>query len=149
MWIYLVHHAHALPGEEDARRPLSPAGAAAADELATEAATRGCKPAAIWHSGKLRAKQTAEPFWRRCNALADFRAVRNLQPEDPPEWIRDEVQAEERDIMLVGHMPHIDRLLWLLSGAKNEHGFAAFPKHGVVALERTATGWQEQWRLAP
>ena len=149
MWIHLVHHAHALPGEEDARRPLSNAGVAAAETLATEAATRGCKPAAIWHSGKLRAKQTAEPFWRRCNPLADFRAVRNLQPDDPPEWIRDEVQANERDIMLVGHMPHIDRLRSLLCPAGSASGTTAFPQHGVVALERTSTGWQERWRLAP
>ena len=45
---------------------------------------RGVKPDAIWHSGKLRARQTAEPLWRACNPLAEFAAARGLQPEDPP-----------------------------------------------------------------
>ena len=65
----------------------------------------------VWHSGKLRARQTAEAFWRACNALASFSATRDLQPEDPPEWIRDRLRGETRDILIAGHYPHLPALL--------------------------------------
>jgi len=113
-----------------------------AEQLALRARDRGVKPAVIWHSGKLRARQTAEPFWRHCNPLAEFSAARALQPGDPPEWIRDLVDGDPREIVLVGHMPHIARVFELLAGDRP----AAFPLHGMIALEQGADGWVERWR---
>ena len=46
---------------------MSESGRAAVERLAAAAASRGARPAGVWHSGKLRAKQTAEAFWRACN----------------------------------------------------------------------------------
>src|ERR1700741_4874328 len=111
MLLYLVHHGDAVGPEVDARRPLSAAGRDAVERLAAEAAGRGARPDVVWHSGKLRAKQTAEAFWRACNALSEFSATRDLQPDDPPAWIRDRLRGETRDIAIAGHFPHLQRLL--------------------------------------
>ena len=130
--------------EVDAQRPLSHTGRAAVERLAAEAASRGAKPAVVWHSGKLRAKQTAEAFWRACTALAEFSATRDLQPDDPPQWIRERIRGESRDILLAGHYPHLPRLLeQLITRAE------PFPQHGIVALESLDEGetWKELWRL--
>src|SRR3954471_3095709 len=127
MRLYLVHHGAALGPDVDPRRPLSPAGRAAVDRLAALAAKRGARPGVVWHSGKLRARQTAEAFWRACNALADFGATRDLQPEDPPEWIATRLRGETRDILIAGHYPHLPGVLRLLTGS------SSFPQHGVVA----------------
>ncbi|MFN7980428.1 MAG: histidine phosphatase family protein [Vicinamibacterales bacterium] len=148
MRVYLVHHGDAVGPGVDPLRPLSQPGREEAERLATEAATAGARPAVVWHSGKLRAKQTAEIFWRACNALAEFSATRDLQPEDNPEWMADRLRFEPRDIMLAGHFPHMPRLharLMAKSGSLAE----AFPLHGVVALETTDDGetWTEVWRL--
>ena len=145
MRLWLVHHGEAVGPEVDARRPLSPEGSAAVERLATEAARRGAKPAVVWHSGKLRAKQTAEAFWRACNALAEFSATRDLQPEDPPVWMRDRLRGEPRDVLIAGHFRHLPRLLALLL---NRDDVVAFPLHGVVALETDDEGesWREVWR---
>src|SRR5690242_21671627 len=86
--LYLVHHGDAVGPEVDPQRPLSLVGRAAVDLLATQAARRGVRPAVVWHSGKLRSKQTTEAFWRACNPLAEFAATRDLQPGDPPGWIQ-------------------------------------------------------------
>jgi phosphohistidine phosphatase len=145
--IYLVHHADALGPDVDPQRPLSSAGHEHAQRLAADAAARGVKPVAIWHSGKLRARQTAEPFWRLCNPLADFSAIRGLQPTDPAEWIRDLVVRENRDVMLVGHMPSLPAIHALLLGPGAALA-GSFPLHGLVALEAAADGWHERWRLA-
>src|SRR5262245_16789387 len=115
-----------------------------ADDLARQTAARKVKPAAIWHSGKLRARQTADAFLRACNPLAEFGAIRGLQPTDPPGWIRDLVNQEVRDVMLVGHMPQLPRLLTLLVSG-NEAVLLDYPLHGLVALEQVGERWEERW----
>ena len=146
MFLYLVHHGEAVGPELDPRRPLSPFGRTAVERAAADAAARGAKPVVVWHSGKLRAKQTAESFWRACNALASFSAARNLQPDDPPQWIADLLRGETRDILIAGHFPHLPRLLALL--LNDDEGNVRFPPHGVVALETRDEGetWEERWR---
>jgi len=146
MNLYLAHHGEAVGPGIDPRRPLSPFGRMAVERLAAECAIKGAKPSVVWHSGKLRAKQTAEAYWRACNALADFSAARNLQPDDPPQWIADQLLGETRDVLIAGHFPHLPRLLELL--LKNTG--AEFPQNGVVALETENGGetWVERWRLS-
>ena len=142
-----MHHGVAVGPEEDARRPLSHVGIAGAARVAARAAALGAKPAVVWHSGKLRAKQTAQEIWRACNALAEFSASRDLQPDDPPQWMRDRLRAETRDIAIAGHFPHLPRLLALLVTG-GEAG-TDFPPHGIVALETDDEGatWREVWRI--
>jgi phosphohistidine phosphatase len=146
VWLFLVHHGDAVGPEVEPSRPLSPEGRDAVSRLAADAAARGAKPAVVWHSGKLRAKQTAEAFWRACNPFAEFSATKDLQPDDPPDWIRDRLRGESRDVMLAGHYPHLPRLLMLLVG----RDAASFPQHGIVALTSDDEGetWRERWRSA-
>ena len=145
--VILVHHGDAVPAGADPMRPLSARGRAGVEALARQAADRGARPRAIWHSGKLRARQTAEAYWRACNPLAEFGAVRGLQPDDPPEWMADRLLAEEGEVMLVGHMPHLSRLLATLRGASAGDASPAFPTNGVVCLEESPGEWIERWRL--
>jgi phosphohistidine phosphatase len=145
--LYLVHHGHAVGPDLDPRRPLSSRGRADVERLAALAAARGAKPQLVWHSGKLRTRQTAEEFRRACNALAAFTATRDLQPDDPPQWMRDRLRSETRDILIAGHFPYLPRLLALLVTG-GEAG-VDFPQHGVVALatDDAGTTWREAWRL--
>ena len=147
MLLYLVHHGDAVGPDVDPRRPLSAEGHAEVERLAALAAARGAKPEVVWHSGKLRTKQTAEAFWRACNALAEFAVTRDLQPDDPPQWMRDRLRGETRDVLLAGHFPYLPRLLALLVTG-GEAG-VDFPLNGVVALETVDAGdtWREVWRL--
>ena len=104
----------------------------------------------ILTSPLVRARQTAEAFWRACNPFAEFSATRDLQPDDPPEWIRDRLRGESRDMLIAGHYPHLPRLLLLLlvpSGGDP----APFPQNGVVALISNDEGatFSEEWRRDP
>ena len=136
MRLYLVHHGDAVTPDIDPMRPLSTDGRAAVETLAQRALARGVKPAVIQHSGKLRARQTAEIFWRACNPLAEFSATSGLQPDDPPRWIAETLIGEVRDVMLVGHMPHLAGLRRLLVGGDSHRDAPQFPLHGVVELEK-------------
>ena len=91
------------------------------------------KPDVVWHSGKLRARQTAEIFWKACNPFAPITAERGLLPEDPPQWIRDRLAGETRSVLLA-----------MLTGTGDA---MSFPLHGCVALEVDGEIWKEVWRL--
>jgi phosphohistidine phosphatase len=142
--LFLIHHGEAVGSDVDPRRPLSPRGQTQAERVAADAASRGAKPVVVWHSGKLRSKQTAEAFWRACNPFAEFAATRDVQPDDPPQWIHDRLRAETRDIAIAGHFPHLPRLVARLIG-----GVEDFPAHGAVALATDDDGetWRELWRI--
>jgi phosphohistidine phosphatase len=114
-----------------------------AQQVAEHVRDLGFAPAAIWHSGKLRSRQTAEAFLRVCSPFAEFRMVRGLRPDDPPDWLRDELAVETRDVLLVGHMPHIAGLARALAPESGH-----FPLHGMIGFERDEAGrWREFARL--
>jgi len=144
-FVLLVHHGEAVGPEVDPMRPLSTRGRAATGSLAASAAERGAKPDVIWHSGKLRARQTAELFWQACNPFAPLTAERGLLPDDPPHWIRDRLTGETRSVLIAGHMPYLPRLLALLIGDAASR--QSFPLHGCIALESDGERWKELWRL--
>jgi len=147
--ILLVHHGDAVGPGVDSSRPLSGRGLGDVARLAEQAAALGVKPDVIWHSGKLRARQTAEAFWRSGNPLASFSATRGLLPDDPPIWMRDQLAGETRTVVVVGHMPHMPRLLRLLVTGDAEAVTLTFPQHGCVALDADGDVWRELWRLEP
>jgi phosphohistidine phosphatase SixA len=70
--------------------------------------------------------------------------VRGLLPEDPADMMKIQLDAETRDVLLVGHMPNIAALAARLAGAD-----ATVPQHGAICLERIDGGWKERWRLTP
>jgi phosphohistidine phosphatase len=140
--VHLVHHADALGPLVDPQRALSSLGLWQADWLAVRARDAGVHPDVIWHSGKLRARQTAEAFLRACNPFARFTMVRGLRPEDPPDWMRDALEGEVGEVMLAGHMPNIAYLAVMLGAA------GPTPLHGMITLERVAPRqYNERGRL--
>lgn len=117
------------------------------ERTARAAAEHGARPEVVWHSGKLRAKQTAEILWRTCNPLSMLSATKDLQPADPPGWMRDRLRGESRDVLIAGHYPHLPRLLALLLDDPSAE--IRFPQHGIVALRTDDEGetWAEEWRV--
>ncbi len=143
MFLYLVHHAEAVGPGVDPQRPLSERGLAHAAALAAAARARRVKPALIWHSGKLRSRQTAEAFLRACNPSATFRATRGLLPGDPAVWMENALALEDRDVLVVGHIPHLPSLAQALGAAD------PLPLHGMLALERTGpVSYTQRWVIS-
>ncbi len=143
MTLLLIHHAEAVSPYEDPQRPLTEAGHQHALRMAELTKGHGVVPAAIWHSGKLRGRQTGHAFLQVCAPFAKFTMVKGLSPDDPPSVIQVALERESQDLALVGHWPHLPALLRLLSPDS-----APMPRHGVVALTNDHDGvtWRELWR---
>jgi phosphohistidine phosphatase len=60
MELYLLQHGEATSKEVDARRPLTDRGREDVTRVGRTARAAGIRVAAIYHSGKLRAEQTAQ-----------------------------------------------------------------------------------------
>ncbi len=84
MHLYLVQHGDALPKDLDPGRPLSDKGLADIGRLADWLGERGVKVTEILHSGKTRARQTAELLGSVVESGDRIREGSGLGPNDSP-----------------------------------------------------------------
>jgi len=140
MKLYLVQHAESKAEQEDPKRPLSGEGRKNAENSAEIASKLKIAPKEILHSGKLRAQETAQILAGRLHA--PVRQESGLSPNDPVEVWRDRTAGEESDLMLVGHLPFLERLASLLLTGDIERLPVRFRMGGVVCLEREGVLWR-------
>ncbi len=69
--------------------------------------------------------------------------------DDPKTWANG-LSTIEQDLMLVGHLPHLSKLVSLLLTGREDIELIAFRMGGVVCLERDEEGrWRLLWALRP
>lgn len=147
MELYLMQHGEAKPEKEDPDRPLTGRGETEVGRVAALAARAGVRIDEARHSGKTRARQTAEILAAALNGR--LREVEGLKPKDDPEATRREVEILDGAVALVGHLPHLERLASLLLAGDAERGVVAFRPGGLVALARDEGTWRLRWALVP
>lgn len=144
MLLYLVQHAEAVSREEDPSRGLSEKGVGDIKRVAAFVKGLNIEVRQIVHSGKKRALETA-------GVLADFVKTDTgivesdgLSPKDDPGIWSGRIAALDRDVMLVGHLPHLAGLAaMLLSSDKN---MVEFENAGIVCLKRSEDrSWAVDW----
>jgi phosphohistidine phosphatase len=145
--ILLMRHADAVSDEVDPLRPLSFRGreqvARVCDSLRKNTVIT---PAEIWHSSLVRSKETAELLAAGLGLQAPLLFKRGLEPDDDPARIAAVLNAEPRDIAVVGHEPHLGVLASLMAhGPVSVGKFYPFPKAGVVSLTREEKSWRLKW----
>lgn len=151
MILYLVQHAQAKPREEDSQRPLSDQGRADIQKVAAFLSARGTvQISRILHSGKLRARQTAEVLSGHLNPTGGSSETDGLAPlDDPAVWAGRLAELDE-DLILVGHLPHMGKLAALLITGGADQPVVTFKPGGVVCLERDNDGyWSLSWMVVP
>lgn len=150
MRLYLMQHGSALSKDEDPERPLTEGGAAEVSRVAAHLAARTPRThLRIVHSGKTRARQTAEllaePF-----ADATVEQADGLAPMDDPSAWAGRLANDEEGYALVGHLPHLSRLAGLLLAGDADRDVVTFRNAGLVCLERGEGGsWSVRWILVP
>jgi len=149
MKLYLVQHGEAVPEEVDASRPLSSIGKDNVTKMATFLKEANIKPAEIWHSTKTRAKQTAEVLFNKLRPVAGLKQRDGLAPNDPPEIILEELIVRREDLMIVGHLPFLQKLASLLIFGSSDKSLIVFKKGSAVCLGRKDNNWEICFFLTP
>jgi len=109
----------------------------------------GIKVDQIRHSGKLRAEQTASIFAKRLDPPKGVIAVKGLNPKDDVTQVAASLQGDQESIMLVGHLPHLSRLVSLLATGKSEREIVRFRNAGIVCLTQQDGKWAIDWVMEP
>jgi phosphohistidine phosphatase len=121
MEIWALRHAKAEEGGPDEERALTPDARDKMRLAARAIARRSPRFDAILTSPLRRARQTAEPVARALGQEKELIETDALTSSADPKKILEEIEKGGfRRVLLVGHMPHLGRLLgYLLTGRTN------------------------------
>jgi len=146
MPMYFVQHGLAVPKEIDPDRPLSEDGRKEIERVAVHLRKVCVSVDKVCHSGKTRARQTAQIF---SEGVGDGKVceVSGMNPNDSVvEFAR---TMKEDDTMYVGHLPHMEKLVSYLVTGDEDAGVVRFANGGVVCLRRGDHGFHIEWYLKP
>ncbi len=152
MDLYLMQHAEAARAQDDPARPLTEGGRAAVQRVAGHARAAGVQLDRCVHSGKLRAEQTAQLVAQALD-VEQVASREGLAPSDPvapvASWL---VQSDpDQALLVVGHLPFLDRLASLLVADDEQAQAIRFQMSGLVKLtpKRERSGFAVAWAITP
>ncbi|MEN6320857.1 MAG: phosphohistidine phosphatase SixA [Syntrophaceae bacterium] len=150
MSLYLVQHGKSLPKDIDPDSPLSEEGKTTVRRTAKTAAEYDIRVSQIIHSGKTRARQTAEIISTYIKPESDIRESTGLNPNDDVYPIASTIRGPE-NIMLIGHLPFMERLVSYLITGTTEHTVVKFQNGGIVCLDQDIekATWYVKWMVMP
>lgn len=130
--LYFVQHGLALPKEVDPNRPLSETGYEENYKVATYLKNHNIEIHKIFHSGKLRAMETATQF-SEILGVHYVSKINGMNPKDSPTILIE--QITEDAVMYVGHLPNIDNIVASLLTHGGMHSLLHFQNSAVACVE--------------
>ncbi|MFC1850911.1 phosphohistidine phosphatase SixA [candidate division CSSED10-310 bacterium] len=150
MKLYLVQHGKPVPKEKNPDRPLSEQGISDVEQVAIFLKKAQVKCFNILHSGKTRAQETAEILARALSPGTEPQQKDGLAPLDDVRPIAQWLKGENEDCMLVGHLPHLGKLVSYLVVHDVKTAVASFQQGCVVCLESGENAaWTLAWMIIP
>ena len=137
MALYLVQHGRNLSASEDPQKGLSPQGIEETERIAGVAAGYHVVVSRILHSGKKRARQTAEILAAHLLPGRQAKAHEGMAPLDDVRTFAGTLDTAE-NVMLVGHLPFMERLIGLLVCENPERTVFKMQNSGIVCIDQVA-----------
>lgn len=147
MHIFLIQHGKTISKEKDPERPLSIQGKKHTKRAASFLRSHGFLMDEIWHSNKLRAKQTAEIIGKKL-LCKEIKERDDLAPLDPVKKIAEKLQKYEGNLAISGHLPFLEKLVSLLLIGSEKESIIKFQNSGIVCLKRNEH-WSVVWSVVP
>ncbi len=144
MNIYIVQHGLSEKGSSG-KKVLTKDGIEKVELIAGVAAGYGVKIDKIIHSGKIRAKQTAELISKKFGNV-QFKESTGLKPLDSVENFRDKIEA---NLMIVGHLPYLNRLVSYLVTGNIDKKIFDLQNGGILCLNNDEGEWVIKWGFMP
>jgi len=145
MKLYVVQHGEARPEEEDPDRPLSVQGRMDILRLVPVLEIAEVSVPRMLHSGKTRARQTAELLEPMLAVGGVIEAAEGLSPKDSPEDFANTLDEAGGDLMIASHMPFVSRLVSFLVTGSPDRELLEFRPGSLAGLEQDEAG---HWRIA-
>lgn len=133
--IFLVQHGEAKSEAEDPERHLKEVGKEETRRVASILSRMSLKPSIIIHSGKARAKETAEILAEVLKPEKGIIEGDNLAPLDDPSIWAKRLESEE-GVMIVGHLPHLSKLTSLLLVGNQDVEIVKFRYSSCLVIAR-------------
>jgi len=150
MRLYLVQHAKAASKETDPERSLTEEGRRDIQKVAIFIKPLKLSVDYLWHSGKNRARQTAEILAEVVEVRKEMAPHDGLAPNDDITPLKDELISKKQDTMIVGHLPFLPKLASLLLTNSHSSNPVAFKNGGIVCLDYSDDNqWQLDWMIIP
>ena len=144
--LYFVQHGLAVNKTENPDRPLSAAGIKQTQNIAKQLLSSNIVIANVFHSGKLRAQQTAEIIASILN-IETVSATDYLSPNDDVALIKQHLNVDKT--LYVGHLPHLEKLVSSLVTEKESPNIIKFQNSAIVCLEKNNSLYHILWYLTP
>ncbi|MEA3428364.1 MAG: phosphohistidine phosphatase SixA [Thermodesulfobacteriota bacterium] len=150
MALLLVQHGKSLPKDEDPEQGLSDEGVLDVKRIADAAKKYGLNISCIKHSGKKRARQTADIFTSALQPELGVQEIGGIKPMDDVASFADSISSGE-DLMLVGHLPFMEKLVSFLITGSIAKPVIKFQNGGIVCLDEDMAShwWVIKWTLMP
>jgi len=152
MRLYLVRHGEAVVSDNGGDVALSEWGKFEVEKSGTKIADRIDNLDIIFHSNKLRAHQTAKIIQTKLkfDATVPMNEMEGLKPNDSAEEIAEWAGQVQNDIMLVGHLPFMNKLAGILLKESEKNYSLSFGTASVASFERGKSGdWMLLWFFNP
>lgn len=143
---YLIRHGDAVAEMDNPKRPLSTIGRRDVQRTARLALARNIQISAIYHSGILRAFETAQILAEILAPPLGLHLHAGLLPEDDPAIVKAELDLMDHPIALVGHLPYLNRLAALLTSGDPNRAVVEFLPAMMIGFERQDYQWKITWR---
>jgi len=148
MRLYLVQHGEARSELEDPERSLTVRGEEETRKISDATKRLSIRPAKIYHSGKKRAEQTAGIIAAALDLAAQM--GQGLNPNDNIRpWV-ERISVEAEDLMIVGHLPFLEKLASFLVCGEEGTKAVLFRYSAIVCLGKKEAGrWAVDCVLKP
>ncbi|MEN8258029.1 MAG: phosphohistidine phosphatase SixA [Thermodesulfobacteriota bacterium] len=148
MALYLVQHGLSLSKDKDPKQGLSDTGIATTQRVAEVAKGYQLQVKAINHSAKKRAQQTAELMATALSPPGNVAERAGLLPLDDVGQLAPTLATADQ-LMLVGHLPFMERLTSLLVTGNPDNLVFKFQNSGIVCLDQDPENlsWFIKWTL--
>ena len=135
MALYVVQHGKSLPKVEDPEKGLSAEGKIETERIAGVAKGYRVKVSRIVHSGKKRARETAEILASLLSSADGLGPRNGMNPLDDVRTFADSLELD-KNVMLVGHLPFLERLIGQLVCGDPDQTVFKLQNSGILCLDR-------------
>jgi phosphohistidine phosphatase len=141
--VLLLRHAKSSwdqPARNDRERPLNKRGKRQAPEMGKLIYAENLTPDLILSSPAKRACKTAQAVAKNCGYDGEIEQIDDFYPGTLDDYLRvlSELPDGVRRVLVVGHNPGLEELLWVLVGEKR-----TLPTATLAQVELSLEAWQD------